>query len=65
MNYCDDCGCKVFNGACVNCHEEIYIQEQYEDLEMEVPKLIRDKNLEHEPKIIKNLELEERLKKQS
>ena len=28
MTYCEDCGCKVFNGHCVNCHEEVYIYEQ-------------------------------------
>lgn len=27
-NYCEDCGCKVYNGHCVNCHEETYIFEQ-------------------------------------
>jgi len=26
--YCDDCGCRVYNGHCVNCHEETYIAEQ-------------------------------------
>ena len=26
--YCPDCGCKVYNGHCVNCHEETYIYEQ-------------------------------------
>jgi len=28
MNYCLDCGSKVYNGHCVNCHEETYIAEQ-------------------------------------
>ncbi len=28
MTYCEDCGCKVYNGHCVNCHEETYIAEQ-------------------------------------
>ena len=28
MNYCEDCGCRVYNGHCVNCHEETYIMEQ-------------------------------------
>ncbi len=30
MNYqtCEDCGCKVYDGHCVNCHEETYIMEQ-------------------------------------
>ena len=26
--YCEDCGCRVYNGHCVNCHEETYIAEQ-------------------------------------
>ena len=25
---CPDCGCKVYNGRCVNCDEESYIYEQ-------------------------------------
>jgi len=25
---CEDCGCKVYNGHCVNCHEETHIAEQ-------------------------------------
>ena len=28
MNTCEDCGCKVYNGHCVNCHEETFIAEQ-------------------------------------
>ena len=47
MKECEDCGCKMYNGACTNCHEEIYIQEQYEELEMEVPDLILEKNKKH------------------
>jgi len=26
--YCEDCGCKVYNGNCTNCHEETFIYEQ-------------------------------------
>lgn len=26
--YCADCGCRTYNGACTNCHEEIFIQQQ-------------------------------------
>lgn len=37
-NYCEDCGCKVYNGRCVNCHEELYILDQYDELEMPRPK---------------------------
>ncbi|HXP51588.1 MAG TPA: hypothetical protein VN922_16645 [Bacteroidia bacterium] len=32
MNYCEDCGCAIYNGHCVNCHEEIYIYEQHAEL---------------------------------
>lgn len=38
--YCEDCGCKVYGGHCVNCHEETFIAEQYRDLDMEVPESI-------------------------
>lgn len=27
--YCDDCGCRVYNGHCTNCHEDVYIAEQH------------------------------------
>ncbi len=36
-SYCDDCGEPVYNGACTNCHEVLYIEEQYHDLDMDVP----------------------------
>ncbi len=26
---CEDCGCRVYNGLCVNCDEETFIKEQY------------------------------------
>lgn len=29
---CEDCGCRVYKGHCVNCHEEIYIVEQHYEL---------------------------------
>ena len=32
MNYCEDCGCEVYNGHCVNCHEELYIMDQYYEM---------------------------------
>ena len=37
-NYCEDCGCKVYSGRCTNCHEELYILDQYYDQGMELPK---------------------------
>ncbi|MDD4804160.1 MAG: hypothetical protein PHN69_03215 [Candidatus Pacebacteria bacterium] len=27
MSYCEDCGCKLNNGICSNCQEELYIIE--------------------------------------
>lgn len=32
MKYCEDCGCKMYNGACINCHEEVFIAEQHREL---------------------------------
>ena len=37
MNRCPDCGCKMYNGVCTNCHEEMYIAEQYNELGMDMP----------------------------
>lgn len=36
-NYCEDCGCKVYSGRCTNCHEELFILDQYYEQEMEPP----------------------------
>ncbi len=27
MSYCSDCGCRLNNGICSNCQEELYIIE--------------------------------------
>ncbi len=37
MTYCEDCGCKVFSGKCTNCHEELFILDQYDELDMDYP----------------------------
>lgn len=32
-SYCEDCGCRMYDGICPNCMEELYIYEtQSEDL---------------------------------
>lgn len=49
--FCEDCGCRKYDGACINCHEEIYIEQQYIDLNMAIPKSILDKANEHRKKI--------------
>ena len=36
-NYCEDCGCKMYSGRCTNCHEELYILDQYDELNMKYP----------------------------
>lgn len=43
VHYCEDCGSRVFNGACVNCHEEIYIERQYVSAGDDVPQVIEAK----------------------
>jgi hypothetical protein len=30
---CPNCGCKIYNGHCVNCHEGTYIFEQYQEID--------------------------------
>lgn len=40
MSHCQDCGCKVYSGACVNCHESIFIEQQYHDLGDDTPAII-------------------------
>ena len=44
--YCDDCGCKVYSGHCVNCHEETFIAQQYREDGLRVPEIILNKELE-------------------
>ena len=36
MATCPDCGCKMYNGHCVNCHEETYIYEQNQQNEQPI-----------------------------
>lgn len=50
MKTCDDCGERVYGGYCVNCHEEVFIAEQYECLGEPVPDLLLVKIAEFEPK---------------
>ena len=46
MKHCEDCGCKVFSGRCVNCNEVEYIEDQYYELDMPVPKIIQEQSQE-------------------
>lgn len=57
MKHCLDCGTRVYNGKCSNCHEEIFIEEQYLEQGMPIPKLIKEEAKEHRIKIKKKKEL--------
>lgn len=53
MRYCEDCGCRVYSGRCTNCHEELFIVDQYIELNMPLPdeqtefmKKVADQNAE-------------------
>jgi len=47
MNKCEDCGCGMSGGFCSNCHEEVFIAEQYIELGEDVPLSINNKANEH------------------
>jgi hypothetical protein len=47
MSRCENCGCGMSGGFCSNCHEEIFIAEQYGELGMDVPQTIAHKASEH------------------
>ena len=36
--HCVNCGEPEYNGACTNCHEAVYIADQYQELDMPLPK---------------------------
>jgi hypothetical protein len=40
MARCENCGCGMDGGFCSNCHEEVFIAEQYSQLGMDVPETI-------------------------
>ena len=68
MARCPDCGCSMSGGFCSNCHEEVFIAEQYSDLGMDIPvsiaqkaaEQINDKNRQATAKKIRDKEAENR-----
>jgi hypothetical protein len=34
---CENCGCAEYNGVCTNCHESLYILQQYDELGLPPP----------------------------
>ena len=47
MAKCENCGCGMDGGFCSNCHEEVFIAEQYSELGQDVPPSIMQKVNEH------------------
>lgn len=47
---CDDCGERVYDGYCTNCHEEVFIAEQYELDGEPVPGALLERIAEFTPK---------------
>lgn len=43
MARCENCGCGMSGGFCSNCHEEVFIAEQYSETRMDVPVSIAQK----------------------
>lgn len=41
MTYCENCGCKVYKNGCVNCNEIEYIEDQYNELDLDCPDSVR------------------------
>jgi len=48
-DYCENCGCRVYHGACTNCDEEVFIADQYSEQGMKLP----DESSDFEQKLIK------------
>lgn len=48
MSYktCEDCGSKMSGGFCTWCDEEVFIEEQYQELGEKVPEIIATKSAE-------------------
>jgi len=46
-NRCENCGCGMSGGFCSNCHEEVFIAEQYAELGEDCPVSIHNKAVEH------------------
>jgi hypothetical protein len=40
---CENCGSRVYEGYCVNCHEEVFIAQQYEIDGEPVPDILLDR----------------------
>ena len=65
MIFCEDCGSKVYDGACVWCHEEVYIARQIMENDDPMPDLIRDKIESFQDDIEENQKREERLRRKN
>lgn len=43
MSYCPDCGCKMYNGVCTNCHEEMIIEQELYAFDIPISDEFNDK----------------------
>lgn len=49
--HCENCGEPEYNGACTNCHEAVYIADQYREFDMAMPKTFEEEVAEAEKNI--------------
>jgi len=47
MARCENCGCGMSGGFCSNCHEEVFIAEQYSEMGEDVPASIAEAANKH------------------
>lgn len=59
MKECENCGSKVYSGYCVNCNEEHFIEEQYIELDMNIPDSIYYKSRQDDKEAKKRLSEED------
>ena len=57
MKTCENCGCKVYSGYCVNCNEEHFIEEQYIENNDYIPDVIYEKARKDDKEARKRLNL--------
>lgn len=56
MKICENCGCKIYNGVCSNCYEELYIFENQNEF---ITEPLSDEFVEKVKKQKEQLEIEE------
>lgn len=59
MKHCDDCGCRVYDGACTNCNEILFIADQHREFDTlkDCSEEFKNEVEKHEGKVAKKLSL--------